>query len=312
MDLLSADELLRSVMMSNNNIPVEFLELKTEIAYLRTGEPFLRRIVSSECDEIMFLLFMGGFTTALMKQHNHFYLFDSHSRDEQGLSVAGGTSVLLKFSDLMEVEKYIQVFYLEYRSLEQSYFQLQFVYVNIDRILRLDILCYYQRLRRRLYYLEHSDVHKRMNETNPPVEQPVIQNIRTKKKRMENVQNNTQKAEKLTKGKVSRFKNMNCVSKFKSLIKEEPYFICVICHRCVFERSVIRFDFNNYSSIVNQLVQLVGSYDHGVYKCKTCHSKVKKNKVRCQAVSNKLSLEWFPREFRNLKRLETVLIPRRI
>ena len=47
MDLLSADELPRSVMMSNNNIPVEFLELKTEIAYLRTGEPFLRRIVSS-------------------------------------------------------------------------------------------------------------------------------------------------------------------------------------------------------------------------------------------------------------------------
>ena len=167
MDLLSADELPRSVVMSNNNIPVEFLELKTEIAYLRTGEPFLRRIVSSECDEIMFLLFMGGFTTALMKQHNHFYLFDSHSRDEQGLSVAGGTSVLLKFSDLMEVEKYIQVFYLEYRSLEQSYFQLQFVYVNIDRILRSNILCDYQRLRRRVNYLEHSiDVLKRMNETN--------------------------------------------------------------------------------------------------------------------------------------------------
>ena len=119
----------------------------------------------------------------------------------------------------MDVGKYIQVFYLEHRSLEQSYFQLQFVYVNIDRILRLDILCYYQRLRRRLYCLEHSDVHKRMNETNPPVEQPVIQNIRTKKKRMENVQNNTQKAEKLAKERVCRFKNMNCVSEFKSLIK---------------------------------------------------------------------------------------------
>ena len=132
--------------MSNNNISAEFLELKTEIAYLRTGEPFLRRIVSRECDETMFLLFTGGFTTALMKQHNYFDLFDSHSRDERGLSVAGGTSVLLKFSHLMEVEKYIQVFYLEYRSLEQSYFQLQFVYVNIDRILRSDILCYYQRL----------------------------------------------------------------------------------------------------------------------------------------------------------------------
>ena len=122
MNLLLADELPMSVMISNNNIPVEFLELKTEIVYLRTGKPFLRRIVSSECVETMFSLFMGGFTTSLMKQHNHFYLFDSHSRDERGLSIAAGTSVLLKLSDLMEVEKYIQVFYLQYRSLESHIF----------------------------------------------------------------------------------------------------------------------------------------------------------------------------------------------
>ena len=49
-----------------------------------------------------------------MKQHNHFYLFDSHIRDEQGLSIAGRTSVLLKFSDPMEIAKYVQVFYLKY------------------------------------------------------------------------------------------------------------------------------------------------------------------------------------------------------
>ena len=42
MDLLSADELPRSLMMSYNNIPLEVLELKIEIVYLRTGEPFLR------------------------------------------------------------------------------------------------------------------------------------------------------------------------------------------------------------------------------------------------------------------------------
>ena len=45
-----------------SNIPVGFLELRTEKAYLRIGEP-LYRIVLSECDETMFLLFMGGFTT---------------------------------------------------------------------------------------------------------------------------------------------------------------------------------------------------------------------------------------------------------
>ena len=50
-----------------------------------------------------FSYYLCGFTIALMKQHNHFYLFDSHSRDKRGVSVAGETSVLLNFSDLMNV-----------------------------------------------------------------------------------------------------------------------------------------------------------------------------------------------------------------
>ena len=60
MDLLSADELPRSVVMSNYNIPIDYLELVTEVANLRTGEPF---VSISTYDETM-LLFMGGFTQA--------------------------------------------------------------------------------------------------------------------------------------------------------------------------------------------------------------------------------------------------------
>ena len=37
MDLLSADELARSVVMSNDNVPIDYLELETEIANLGTG-----------------------------------------------------------------------------------------------------------------------------------------------------------------------------------------------------------------------------------------------------------------------------------
>ena len=59
-------------MMSNNNIPVDFLELEIEIAYLRTGKPFLRRNIPSACDDFVSLLFTVEFTTTLMK-HNHFY-----------------------------------------------------------------------------------------------------------------------------------------------------------------------------------------------------------------------------------------------
>ena len=110
-DMLKADDLPRSIVMCNIECPVDFLELKTEIAHLRNGESFLRRSVPNTGDEFMFLLFLGGFTTALMTHHNHYYLFDSLSRDSRGLSEVDGTSVLMKFSDLFEAENYIQVFF---------------------------------------------------------------------------------------------------------------------------------------------------------------------------------------------------------
>ena len=40
-----------------------------------------------------------------MKQHGYFYLMDSHIRDERDLSIVERASMLLKFSDLTEVEK---------------------------------------------------------------------------------------------------------------------------------------------------------------------------------------------------------------
>ena len=70
---------------------------------------------------------MERFTTAIILLRNCYYLFDSHSRDERGLSVVDGASVLMKFRDLYELEKYLQVAYVEYRDRQQAYFQLQFV-----------------------------------------------------------------------------------------------------------------------------------------------------------------------------------------
>ena len=40
--------------------------------------------------------------------------------------------------------------------------------------------------------------------------------------------------------------------------------------------------------------------------------KLRKTKEPCQAVSNKLSVEWLPRGFGNLKELEIVLVARGI
>ena len=54
------------------------------------------------------------------------------------------------------------------------------------------------------------------------------------------------------------------------------------------------------------------SYDGCHYICKTCDTKLKKEKIPCQAVYNSLELFEFPEGFPSLNKLEKVIISRRI
>ena len=54
--------------------------------------------------------------------------------------------------------------------------------------------------------------------------------------------------------------------------------------------NILPFIFNNYSSFVNPLLLLILCGD-GVYIC-----KIKKNIISCHAVTDKLLVEWLPRE----------------
>ena len=59
-----------------------------------------------------FLMFICGFTVAVILYNDIYYLFDSHSRNQHGQMVVNGQSVLLKFSQLSGLEKYIPTKYL--------------------------------------------------------------------------------------------------------------------------------------------------------------------------------------------------------
>ena len=198
--------------------------------------------------------------------------------------------MLLKPRHFTEVEKYIQVFYLEYKSIEQSYFQLQFVRVDVDRVLSSNLLIHYQRFIRRPGYQEHfikklfdggfintTNSCRKKKDYNPLVEPPPKDTMKNKKKKREDASNYT-----LQEKKDGSFKNLNSVSKFKSLKKEGLYFICVICHRGLYKRSVNTFSRSSCSSFTKQLLDLKRSYNGCFYICKTCHSKVKRNKIPCQ------------------------------
>ena len=59
------------------------------------------------------------------------------------------------------------------------------------------------------------------------------------------------------------------VSNFKLLIKNGPFFICVICNRCLYRTSVICFNIEKYS-VDENIVFMVKPYDDKYYICTTC------------------------------------------
>ena len=137
-----ADQLPGFVKMFSRNIPIRYIRLETQLVTLTFGDSFLRYVFRENANNsstTLSLLFMEGFTTVIISSGNYSYLFDSSSHDEKGLSVIDGTSVLMKFNDFFENEKYIQVAYSEYRDRQQAYFQIQFIKVTVGSIEKTEI-----------------------------------------------------------------------------------------------------------------------------------------------------------------------------
>ena len=70
---------------------------------------------------------MAGFSFAVIWSENGCYFFDSHSRDINGFPSPVGTSVLLKFGSVYEVQEYIREVYLAKASKMSQYYQIQYL-----------------------------------------------------------------------------------------------------------------------------------------------------------------------------------------
>ncbi len=53
------------------------------------------------------ILILEGYMMALIKQTNFFYLFDSHARDFNGMPDSNGTAVVMKFTNILELEQFL-------------------------------------------------------------------------------------------------------------------------------------------------------------------------------------------------------------
>ena len=102
----------------------------------------------------------------------------------------------------------------------------------------------------------------------------------------------------------------HCITVFKQKIKEGPYYICSVCNRILYKKSVLILVKSKYKC--QHPFTSTKSFDGKEYVCKTCHSKVLKGNLPCQAVHNNLYVDEIPPELSALEKLEQILIAQRI
>ena len=104
----------------------------------------------------------------------------------------------------------------------------------------------------------------------------------------------------------------SCVERFLKAIRSGPVYFCVVCNRCLYKSNVVLFVKEKYNiDKTREKITDVRSFDNNFYICKTCHSKMKKSQVQCQAVYNKLFVDDIPEEISCLNQLELFLICKR-
>ena len=101
-----------------------------------------------------------------------------------------------------------------------------------------------------------------------------------------------------------------CINQFKRKIREGPYFIYTVCHRILYKKSVITCINKKYPCQTYFNIQQ--SFDGKQCICNTCHSKVIKGKLPCQAVVNNMSVDEITTELSSLEKLEQIRIAQRM
>ena len=92
---------------------------------------------------------------------------------------------------------------------------------------------------------------------------------------------------------------------FKSQIGQGPCYICVACNR-LYWRSVIDFCVNNYN-VPSVTFTSVKSFDDFKYFCKTCNSKVYKNRYLVRQYVTNLAIQTLERT-PAIQTLERILV----
>ena len=127
---LGIEDLPQEFLIEKSLINVQFLENNTGEITAGAYLPSIAEIVNSvQHTGISALLIVNNYILGLIWGNDSIYLFDSHSKDENGNLSSSDTAVLLKFDSLCSLENYIQSVYYNAYS-RTLYFHVQFIKVH--------------------------------------------------------------------------------------------------------------------------------------------------------------------------------------
>ena len=237
---LSVDDLPQSIDIENKKIAIEKLRF-----YQGTIVPFVEKFLSHSFNDEGnnddgFLLFIDGFTLSVIWNKAYFFLFDSHSRNINGQISATGSSVLLRFRSLIAIEKYIREIYFTLKNLQKLCFEIQYIKINVTTTCAVNI---YTTHRKRIYVNgpECEIDKKRMRKHQNDIIGTPQHEIRKQHMREYNAKYFSARKEQRERNKCKEQssnkarENVNKIEKFKNEIKKGPYFICIVCNRCLIE-----------------------------------------------------------------------------
>ena len=115
------------------------------------------------------------------------------------------------------------------------------------------------------------------------------------------------------KSKRKKYSTEKVVAKFKEEVKKGTNYICAIWNRTLYKRTVQIFEKNkNQVEISSVFDYMVYSADGKQYICITCDKKLLKGTAPEKAVCNNLQIFELPSRFQDLRKLEKIIIAKRL
>ena len=102
------------------------------------------------------------------------------------------------------------------------------------------------------------------------------------------------------------------VEKYLLQVKQGPYYICTIFHQSLYQPSVKLLKHKKYHILTAELYDPGKSFDEKLYMCELCQKHICKNEIPFQTVCNKMALDPLPDELKTFKKLEKMLVSKRI